>query len=108
MTPLSCFFALITDPVFDGQPASSSFGGGFTLIFNDVMLIIAAGLTLALILILWARFVRGNRSGSSAISLENGGRRRRRRREPLRRNPTRAETGGLPPIRADGPTQPLP
>ena len=108
VTSPGCCFALITDPVFEGQPAASSFGGGSALVFNDVVLIIAAGLTLGLLLMLWVRYGRGNRSGLSTSNLENGGRRRRRRREPLRRNPTRAETGGLPPIRADGSTQPLP
>lgn len=111
MTKTANIFALITDPVFNNQPASSSFGGASALVFNDVILILAAGLTLALLLGLWVRYGRRNRSGSSAsasaMTLESGGR-RRRRREPLRRNPTRAETGGLPPIRMDGPTQPLP
>ena len=35
-------------------------------------------------------------------------RRRRRRREHRPRNPTLAETGGLPPIRPDKPPEPLP
>jgi FtsZ-interacting cell division protein ZipA len=35
-------------------------------------------------------------------------RRRRRRREHRPRNPTLAETGGLPPLRSDRPPEPLP
>jgi FtsZ-interacting cell division protein ZipA len=50
---------------------------------------------------------------SEADSAEgDGGRRyrrkRRRRREHRPRNPTLAETGGLPPVRADRPADPLP
>ena len=35
-------------------------------------------------------------------------RRRRRRREHRPRNPTLADTGGLPPIRSEGPIDPIP
>ena len=108
MSKSAKLLALVTDPVFGGQPASPFFGGGSRLVFNDVILIVASGLTLALLLMLWARYGRGYRPDLPANSLENGGLRRRRRREPLRRNPTRAETGGLPPVRVDDPTQPLP
>jgi FtsZ-interacting cell division protein ZipA len=39
---------------------------------------------------------------------ERGGRHHRRRREHRPRNPTLAETGGLPPIRTDAPPPPNP
>lgn len=49
---------------------------------------------------------------NSSDSEESGERRyrrkRRRRREHRPRNPTLAETGGLPPLRSDRPTDPLP
>ncbi len=105
-------FALVTDPVFGRSPGSGHLGGASTLVFNDVMLILATGCILALLLMLWARYGRSRRPGSSAPAPAmvwfGGGNRRRRRRAPLPRNPTRAETGGLPPIRVDGPIHPSP
>ena len=103
------------------------------LLFKDVLVIIATGLILTLILILWARFSarkrkqrhrhhHHNREASPSVpssdTLEEGdeegelrpGRRRRRRRRRRRdhrsRNPTLAETGGLPPTKSEGPSAP--
>ena len=106
-------FALITDPVFGSPATSSPFGGGAALIADDVVLILATGFTLALLLMLWARYgrSRARRDGAATdlATVGSPGRgRRRRRRAPLTRNPTRAETGGLPPMRVDGPPQPSP
>ena len=44
--------------------------------------------------------------GPTGTASGEGGRRRRRRRRHRPRNPTLAETGGLPPIRQDGPPAP--
>ena len=113
MTRPAEFFALVTDPSFGGPPAATSSVGAFALVFEDVVLMLALGFTLALLLLLWARFIRRRRQpGSAGLATAQGsggaGSRRRRRRAPMPRNPTRAEAGGLPPIRADGPTQPSP
>ncbi len=84
----------------------------------------ALGGVIALVLI-WAIFIRKRRrkrkhhyhypsANSSPVAadvkeLEQAGKRksRRRRREHRPRNPTLAETGGLPPIRPDGDTGPV-
>lgn len=105
------YFALITDPTF-GQPPGSGSPVGLGAPFNtDVILIIAAGFAVALVLMVWARYGRG-RAGPdhthASASGRDGNHRRRRRRIPHKRNPTRAETGGLPPIRADDASQSSP
>jgi hypothetical protein len=93
----------------------------FGLTIRDALLIIGAGIVLALILFLWAYLTRKDRrhrseSGSRVImradkrSHHESGlkRRRRRRRDPFEghRNPTLGETGGLPPLRPEEPTEP--
>ena len=95
------YFALLGEPDFGPELASRSPGVQFN---TDAILIIATGFTLALGLMLWARYVRGRNRADAVNFHPQGDRsdpRRRRRRVPLKRNPTRAETGGLPPIRAD-------
>lgn len=47
-------------------------------------------------------------SGSGVSDGKRYRRKRRRRREHRPRNPTLAETGGLPPLRAERPPDPLP
>jgi hypothetical protein len=85
--------------------------GGLTMLFG------AFGLVTLLILA-WAIFIRKRPDESSRRyrypsreSMDNddvresaaeGSKRRRRRRKRRSRNPTLAETGGLPPIRTDG------
>jgi hypothetical protein len=95
------------------------------LLLKDVLLIIGTGLVLAALLLIWARFYVRNRAGrrhqqhhhrrpssaSAAASADiesdfepNGRRRhrrRRRRRDHRARNPTLAETGGLPPAKSE-------
>lgn len=76
-------------------------------VVGDMVLILGLGLALTLILALlvyvWHRWRRssgrggGNSSGSRLEGGERSGRFNRRRRR--RRNPTLAETGGLPPAR---------
>jgi hypothetical protein len=82
---------------------------------NLTLLFIAFGVVTLLVLI-WATFIRKppddssrrysypSRDSNKNNAGESGGKsgRRRRRRKRRSRNPTLAETGGLPPIRADG------
>jgi hypothetical protein len=109
MTRISLLLAQI-DPkdslVPDLQKTSGSRGG---LIF----LFAAVGIV-TLLIVVWAIFVRKRPDDSSrrysypsrsvladGPPVEHSSRRRRRRRRRPR-NPTLAQTGGLPPIRADG------
>ncbi|HEY2950973.1 MAG TPA: hypothetical protein VGK40_00240 [Verrucomicrobiae bacterium] len=90
--------------------------------FDDTLVIVCAALGVALILFLWAYFIRKGRSRRSRTLARSGarpadrehssgfftGRRRRRRRrrdhpDDRPRNPTLGETGGLPPQRPDEP-----
>jgi hypothetical protein len=104
--------AIIKGIVQSGKPVLSR-EVGFVLI--------AAGVVCA-VLLLWAFFVRKRPKelhGSRVIAEPNrkserigsSGRRRHRKRRPahpdnLGRNPTLAETGGLPPLRSDEPPSP--
>ena len=49
-----------------------------------------------------------NESDSDASAEKRHRRKRRRRREHRPRNPTLAETGGLPPVRSEHPPDPIP
>jgi hypothetical protein len=96
---------------------------------SDIFLVLAAILALTLVLLVWAKYLRkskSSRSRSRTVSTapvaktedsetEGHSRRRRRRHKRRRqdfrdRNPTLAETGGLPPLRSEGqpPTSPVP
>ncbi len=113
------------DTAVQGQPL----GKMPALLMKDVLLIIMAALALLLLLLVWARYIRhfkpkkrrtgGNKvfRGSSSSEEEPEGddqpveARRRfkyryKRREHRSRNPTLAETGGLPPVRTGEPTKP--
>lgn len=81
-----------------------------------VLGIVLGVLFLALV---WAVFIRRPRTGRQrGTILEDSGdepasgggkrRRRRRRRDHRPRNPTLAETGGLPPVRTGEPPPPIP
>lgn len=88
---------------------------------NDVLLLLGAVTVLSLVFIAWAVFfrkrkedlsnwkVQPSRHQSSPSQHESSGhghrRRRRRRREHRPRNPTLAETGGLPPARSQPPSE---
>lgn len=121
MKQISFFLAQvdIRDSLVTGmQKAGPARSNGFTILFG------AVGVVTALILI-WAIFIRkrpdqssrryryrssrdstqkgANNVGDSAANAngrKEGRRRRRRKQRP--RNPTLAETGGLPPVRTDG------
>jgi type VI protein secretion system component VasK len=97
---------------------------------REVFLVLGAIIAVTSVLLIWALYFRKRRrhhshhhhhhhhssSESSALGTtpaESGQesrrrRRRRRRREHRPRNPTLAETGGLPPVRSDSPSEPLP
>jgi hypothetical protein len=71
-------------------------------------LVLMAVLGVLLLFVVWAVFIRKPGRGrrrergrltSAAPPAEPGGKSRRRRRRSERRNPTLAETGGLPPLR---------
>ena len=74
-------------------------------------LVLMAVLAVILLAVVWAVFIRKPGRGrrrergrltSAPPPVESGGRSRRRRRRSERRNPTLAETGGLPPLREEG------
>lgn len=94
---------------------------------QDVVAIFGAGLFLLAVLLVWARYFRKRphsgsghdrhhqrhheeRTSESESDDDEGGqrrhRRKRRRREHRSRNPTLAETGGLPPPRTQDHSQP--
>jgi len=95
------------------------------LVFRDVLVIIATGLALGLLLLLWARHyvkrkqrhhhhdrkvVSHSLPAASDQDEEDphhpGRRRRKRRREHRPRNPTLAETGGLPTTKTEPSSNP--
>ena len=95
------------------------------LLFKDVLLIIATGLALGLILLVWARHYvkrkkRRQHHDRKVVSHSlptasdqdeedphhHGRRRRKRRREHRPRNPTLAETGGLPTTKTEPSSNP--
>lgn len=119
------------NPLNPTAPVGKSTG----LLFKDVLVIVGTGLVLALLLILWARHYVKNRKRhhrhhhlervaeapvtaaevkkNNEEEEETGGqldgrhrRRRRHRRDHRPRNPTLAETGGLPPAKPEGPSAP--
>jgi hypothetical protein len=90
------------------------------------MIVLGATILVATALIVWAYFFRKRRirkvkyhyphgdksktreSGDQAERTEHRHRRRRHRRDHRPRNPTRAETGGLPPLHTETPPNPAP
>jgi hypothetical protein len=126
MTKYSCLLAQLEglNPLYPTAPVTKSTG----LLFMDIMVIIATGLALGLVLLLWARYyVRQNRrrhdhherradprpaapnrpEADEEPQLRGRRRRKRRhRRDHLPRNPTLAETGGLPPPKIEPTSHP--
>jgi len=80
------------------QPPASG-GGGSGIAFGDVFIILGIGAVIGLILVTVFYLSKRKKNGAGAMADEEASSRRRRYR---RRNPTLAETGGLPPIRSDG------
>jgi hypothetical protein len=106
------------DP-FERPPLQAPSNKIFGLTVRDALLILGAGFVLALLLFLWAYLKRKkhrrSQFGSPVLTKgdkhSSSGRQRVRRRRPnhpgnLPRNPTLGETGGLPPIRPEEPTEP--
>ncbi len=95
---------------------------------NDVVLVFAAVALLVILFLGWAIFIRKRKKDladwrlhrhhshhssdvnspteSASDNEPHHHRRRRRRRSHRPRNPTLAETGGLPPVRSEPPSQP--
>jgi len=95
------------------------------LVFKDLLVIIATGLALGMVLLVWARHYVKNRkrhhhnrkavsqslpAGSDPADEEvphhHSRRRRKRRREHRPRNPTLAETGGMPTTKTEPSSNP--
>ena len=112
----------ILDPIEDATLHPRTPDTLFSTQVRDVLLIVGAAVIMALILFLWAYLTRKNRQRHSASTrgaraiyraekgaLASDGRRRRIRKrrhehpENLRRNPTLAEAGGLPPLAPEDP-----
>ena len=94
---------------------------------RDIIIVVIAAALIVAAVVVWAVFIRKrpkddsrwavhHSSHSTASETESAEgsqhrryhRRRRRRREHRPRNPTLAETGGLPPVRHDKPQEPAP
>ncbi len=115
MTPSPYLLAALGDLP---SPPSGPAGGGPSFFLSDTVSILAAVLGLVILIVLWAVFVRkreDRRYNTLKVPTQrdreradNDGdnrhrRRRHRRREHRGRNPTLAETGGLPPVRSETP-----
>lgn len=99
------------------QMIKSVFHTGKTIMSRETMLILIAAGVICAALLIWAMFLRKRPKqlhGSRVLAEPNrkserigsSGRRRHRKRRPMHpdnfgRNPTLAETGGLPPPRSD-------
>jgi hypothetical protein len=122
----AAMFGALADYPLRGQPLSKVTG----LIASDVIWILVAVLTLLLGLIVWAKYLRNRkprkrRSGGQKVFRDSGSgedeeeteeeaneakrryKYRYKRRQHRVRNPTLAETGGLPPSRPEDPPQAL-
>lgn len=108
---------------YSGPPAGSSDGPAWSRVpglTQDMLVVLGVGVLLLVVLLVWALFLRKRPHSHShsrhhrGTELEESGesdsgharhhhrhRRKRRRREHRMRNPTLAETGGLPPPRSE-------
>jgi hypothetical protein len=123
MTPLAGFLAQLDafNPLGPMPPVSKATGG----LAKDLMLIGGAILVLSVLLILWARrYARRSKrhrrehhvEARPAVTENQGSRRHHRHRhrhhrrhhsvEQRGKNPTLAETGGLPPLRTQSSSNP--
>ena len=126
MNLLSPFFAQNILPT-DVLPAPSHWMG---LTAKELLILLGAVALVTLGVVIWAAYIRkpahkqsrhyhypSNEPASANSNAESEPdegsgrsyrRKRRRRREHRPRNPTLAETGGLPPLRSEQPQDPLP
>jgi len=107
--------ASVGDPIEDlraqaGQAATSP-------ISKDLLLVIGIGVFLALLVMIWAAYIRKPRSGTLELAQTRNrkrrssrpppaprtGRRRKSTGEYRQRNPTLSETRGLPPLKSPAP-----
>jgi len=122
----ACLAAACAQTLFSGPPISSGTSGWSRVpgLTNDMFVVLATGGILLILLLVWARFLRKKphahpssaQSSAPEFAEGEGGqpshahhhrhRRRRRRREHRSRNPTLAETGGLPPPRSESQAPP--
>lgn len=90
-----------------GFPLIEPFIGKSNGLWIDFLLIIGVALLVGVLCLLWVKFVRGRRSsGLSRAAFREGAEEakrsgKKRRVAYQKRNPTRAETGGLPPLRSE-------
>jgi hypothetical protein len=123
MKSLQLLFAQTTLPT-DVIPGAWHWMG---LTMTELMVLLGAVGAVTLLVLIWAVYIRkppkshshdyhypsDNQETMSGGDPEENGekryrRKRRRRREHRPRNPTLAETGGLPPARSERPSDPLP
>jgi hypothetical protein len=124
MSAIVSFFAQVTDDLITPRKLK------FDASSRELTIVIGTAIIVSLLALIWAIFFRKRRrhhrhshgqhhsnptSGNPAAPLTPPSqvesdptrrRRRRRRRKERPRNPTLAETGGLPPIRGEGPSPP--
>lgn len=126
MLAMSTYFSLLADVTFEDFTAPIRHSTGS---WRDYYILFGAVALLTVVLLTWATYYAKRRkrrhrhhhhhhqsspeavaaAGMSSEPDSSRSHRRRRRRRPHRpRNPTLAETGGLPPLRADNQTEPLP
>ncbi|HOB98468.1 MAG TPA: hypothetical protein PKM43_06925 [Verrucomicrobiota bacterium] len=110
---------------YSGPPSGSSDGPAWSRVpglTQDMLVVLGVGILLLVVLLVWALFLRKRPHSHShshsrhhrGIQIEESGesdsdharhhhrhRRKRRRRDHRMRNPTLAETGGLPPPRSE-------
>ncbi len=90
-----------------GFPLIEPFIGKSNGLWIDFLVIIGAALVVGVLCMVWVKFVRGRRGASVSRSAFNEGAEaakrsgKKRRVAYQKRNPTRAETGGLPPLRGE-------
>jgi hypothetical protein len=109
-------FVLLADlaKVRSKLPVSNERGAYLSPAARDVVLIVLAVFFIALVSILWAVYLRreSRRDRRSPTIVEPSAipfkrrHRRRKRKESVSRNPTLAETGGLPPVK-EKPANPM-
>ena len=121
MLTLHNLFALGAD-LFEPEMPEGAPTKLFGLSVRDMVLLIGVVFLLATILFLWvyANFrqrrdrvgttsravYRAERNSRSESAKQRRKRRRREDAEPIQRNPTLQETGGLPPLRTEEPVEP--
>jgi hypothetical protein len=97
------YFFLAADLIDEVKPAERS----KTIIpgMGDAFFIIGICLLLGIAVLFWVVFLRKGSKNRTALHTKtsSGSRKRKRKERYTHRNPTLAETGGLPPIREEGP-----